>query len=315
MNELETLRQALAQESQARTKAELDLLDVQQRLKHSQEELQAKEQKLVQLKALVQQETRLIKRLAGDSPNPVVRYDLTQNAIVFYNTTASGIIDTMENADTFWKEAAQKSCTGIHGHEFDIHSQGRAFQFWSIPVPEDGYVNFYGREVTEAHNALKKFKENAYRLSALVENMSSGVLLEDADRNIVLVNQEFCEMFDIGAPPSALEGANCQDYAEREKHKFLESEVFVKTIETRLIEKEKATDLLISTKGRILERDYTPIWAGGEYLGHLWQFRDITHKKQEEDQLKQNDEKYRNIMESLQIGFIELNNRFAISKA
>src|SRR5205085_1154861 len=39
--------------------------------------------------------------------------------------------------------------------------------------------------------------------------------------------------------------------------------------------------------GRILERDYVPIFVDETYSGHLWQFRDITNKKREERELLQ----------------------------
>ncbi len=38
--------------------------------------------------------------------------------------------------------------------------------------------------------------------------------------------------------------------------------------------------------GRILERDYIPIFIDDDYQGHLWQYRDITQRKQVQQQLE-----------------------------
>ena len=68
----------------------------------------------------------------------------------------------------------------------------------------------------------------AYAL--LAENLQQAVLIETADRTILLVNQPFCDLFQIPAAPELLRGADCSNAAESVKQLFLKPEEFVSRI-------------------------------------------------------------------------------------
>ena len=115
------------------------------------------------------------------------------------------------------------------------------------------------------------------RLKHLVENLEGGILVEDENRCIAIINQAFCDIFAIPAPPEALIGADCSDSAETSKHLFAKPDVFVKRIATVLREQKRVTnETLLLQDGRVLNRDYVPIFQGYDYVGHLWHYRDVT---------------------------------------
>ena len=138
-----------------------------------------------------------------------------------------------------------------------------------------------------------KIQENELRsvysyLSTLIRNLNVGILVENEDRKIVLMNQEFCNFFHIPVLPENLYGQDCCDYAEQMKHLFTEPEEFVSRITRLLGEKQPAFDeKLRMTDGRFFSRDYIPIFANDEFQGNLWQYRDITKQKEEEIQLSE----------------------------
>ena len=101
-------------------------------------------------------------------------------------------------------------------------------------------------ELYHANNALRSLNEGLEqevterttellteqtRLRSLITNLDSGVLLENEHRQIVLVNEHFCQLFGILAPLSALEGADCSQSAEQSKHLFVDPEGFVVRID------------------------------------------------------------------------------------
>ncbi|MCL3781066.1 PAS domain-containing sensor histidine kinase [Prolixibacteraceae bacterium JC049] len=125
----------------------------------------------------------------------------------------------------------------------------------------------------------ESLERNNNRLTTLIDSLSGGVLLEDEFRNIKLVNQQFCDMFSIPAPPEALVGMDCSNQAEQIKDIFTTPDVFVERIIVVLKEqKQVLNDILEMKDGRTLERDYIPIFSRNSYVGHLWHYRDITNR-------------------------------------
>lgn len=117
------------------------------------------------------------------------------------------------------------------------------------------------------------------RLSALIGNLRGGVLVEDPERRILIVNQAFCTLFGIPADPAELVGLDCSNSAEQSKHLFAEPEAFVTGIRLALENRRTLTgEILTLRSGHILERDYVPIFSEESYQGHLWHYRDITDR-------------------------------------
>lgn len=120
----------------------------------------------------------------------------------------------------------------------------------------------------------------------MISSLNSGILLEDKDRKILVTNEEFCSIFEIPVKPSELIGFDCSNSAEESKHLFTKPEKFVKNVERIVKERKIVTNEEIHFKdGRIFERDFIPIYLEKEYLGHLWEYRDITDKKEAEKEL------------------------------
>ena len=152
-------------------------------------------------------------------------------------------------------------------------------------------MNFNGRkahhvlitDITERKKGEIEVQDKKNLLTNLIINLEEGILLEDADRKIVLTNQLFCDMFAIPAPPEAMVGADCHDSAEQSKHFFRSPEKFIADLKTILANRKTIlNDELELNDGRYLERDYIPTYLNNEYSGHLWKYRDITSRKQAE---------------------------------
>ena len=137
------------------------------------------------------------------------------------------------------------------------------------------YANILNNaEQKKAHDHLAAIMT---RLETLIKNLQSGILVEDQDRRIALINKQFCNMFGIPVEPELLFGADCSDSAEQSKGLFSDPAQFVSRIETILHDKNPVTgEELELADGRIFERDYIPIFLEDKFLGNLWQYRDIT---------------------------------------
>ncbi len=121
------------------------------------------------------------------------------------------------------------------------------------------------------------------RLQRLVDQLTHGIILEDENRRVVLANHGFCEMFRVPVDPSVLVGGDCEAMAKQAKEAFVDPDGFMARVDEVLRERQEVRhDVLTLRDGRVLERDYVPIFVDERYRGHLWSYRDVTSASEAE---------------------------------
>jgi len=101
----------------------------------------------------------------------------------------------------------------------------------------------------------------------------AGLIVENADRIVLICNSKFLEIFSIPYTPEAIIGTDCSQSAGLVKHMFKNPEKFVKDIDVILDKREPVIgETLEFTDGRTMRRDYLPIFSGDKYIGHTWQY-------------------------------------------
>ncbi|MBD2167191.1 response regulator [Calothrix membranacea FACHB-236] len=170
--------------------------------------------------------------------------------------------------------------------------------------------------------ANQQLQTTTSRLSALIQNLQAGVLVEDELGKIVLVNQEFCRLFGFAAAPEALTGVDCSKTAQDAQQLFTEPERFITRVAEILLHQQIVTNEELQLRdGRIFSRDYVPIFIAEQYYGHLWLYQDISPRKQVEEALKRQSQRSHlfaeltlKIRESLQINEILQNSVKEVQK-
>lgn len=141
----------------------------------------------------------------------------------------------------------------------------------------------YAIDITDIKKTQQEKESISSRLSTLITSLNSGVLLEDENRNILVTNEDFCSMFEIPATPDQLIGIDCSNSAEESKHLISNPDEFVSRINKIISERKICLNEEIKFKnGKIFERDFIPIYNNDIYLGHLWEYTDITSRKESE---------------------------------
>lgn len=149
--------------------------------------------------------------------------------------------------------------------------------------------------------------------TSLINNTQSGILLENEDRKIVYVNQLFCDLFKIPIPPELLIGIDCTKSAEQSEILFKNPVEFVKQIDIILKNQVLTSEILEFADGRILKREYIPIFIEKEYKGHLWSYTDITEKKKIKEAIQQSELKNRLIMNAALDAIITIDKKGVIT--
>ncbi len=133
------------------------------------------------------------------------------------------------------------------------------------------------RDITERREAEAALRATTSRLQNLVQNLHAGVLVEDEERRIVVVNSDFCALFGIEADPAVLLGVPCAE-AVGVPQVVHDPQRYAARLDELVAAREPVHgEEVVFADGRTLERDYIPVASG-----HLWILRDITRRKQEQ---------------------------------
>ncbi len=147
-------------------------------------------------------------------------------------------------------------------------------------------IDYVNSEISKRKTSEASLSRTNELLTTLLSNLHSGILIENEDRKILFANELFCEQFDIPASPAQLIGADCAESAEQNKHHFKKPEEFVSRINALLSKREKAANMEFEMQnGKILSLDYIPVYIQNEYKGHLWEYTDVTERKNSENAL------------------------------
>jgi len=141
-----------------------------------------------------------------------------------------------------------------------------------------GFVIF--RDISGQMEAERRSHSISQKLSAVIDNERTAILVENEHREIQTVNQAFCDLFEIPVQPHELVGTDCSESAEQSKHLFRDPEGFVRQV-NHLVDRRTIVinEKLHLSDGRVFERDYIPLIDDNEYSGHVWQYRDITARE------------------------------------
>lgn len=122
---------------------------------------------------------------------------------------------------------------------------------------------------------------NANRLKYLMSNLAKGILVEDENHSIILVNSQFCALFGIDKTPEEMMGTNCLEALQNSLSLFDEPDVVMSEIINMVGKQEPVIGKEVFLKsGLILERDYIPIIIENTFKGQLWSYTDVTQNRQ-----------------------------------
>jgi len=181
-------------------------------------------------------------------------------------------------------EVAGYTCVNKNGSRFPVTLTVTALRDETNSIT--GYLGM-AKDISALQKQYDELQVANLRFRSLISSMQAGVMVEDENRNIVLVNQYFCDMFSLPITPDQMVGADCEPAAEASMELFTNPEMFVKDINNTLELRTIVTNFeLQMVNGRTFERDFIPLEdVGRKNHGILWIYRDITIRKTNERDL------------------------------
>jgi diguanylate cyclase (GGDEF)-like protein/PAS domain S-box-containing protein len=140
------------------------------------------------------------------------------------------------------------------------------------------------QDITKRKQAEADLRQTLSLLSATLDATADGILVVDREGRIARFNQRFVEMWRL--PEDILASRDDQRALAFVLDQLREPEPFLAKVQELYTQPEaESLDILEFRDGRILERSSKPQRVGGQTVGRVWSFRDITERKRLEDEL------------------------------
>ncbi|TKX52565.1 PAS domain-containing protein, partial [Halorubrum sp. SP3] len=172
----------------------------------------------------------------------------------------------------------------------------------TLSLLDDGGLICTNRDITERKEREQKLKQTNTVLRTIVENLPMGVLVEDAERDVLMANDLLGETLGKPIDSDELVGRDCAAAAEELKNQFADPEGFIQGIADRIERREAVqNEELTLADNRVVERDYVPYTLPeGEAI--LWLYRDVTERKQRKEEVERSSQFLRDTQEVAAVG-------------
>ncbi|OYV95152.1 MAG: hypothetical protein B7Z68_07345, partial [Acidobacteria bacterium 21-70-11] len=160
------------------------------------------------------------------------------------------------------------------------------------------------QDITERRRAEEALRESKSQLQTLLESSFEGILAVDNKGNVIEANRQFAEMWYI--LPSLIESGNDQALLEFVLGQLVDPDAFLDKVHALYHSTAMSTDTLLFKDGRTFERHSSPLMREGAVAGRVWSFLDITERRRAEETLRQSEERYRTILQTIAEGYFEV---------
>ena len=157
-------------------------------------------------------------------------------------------------------------------------------------------------DVTERKRADAALRESENNLNVILESTADGILAVDGKGKVLRTNKRFAELWSI--PQSLVDSKDDDALLNHVLGQLTEPEAFLSKVRLLYRSADEDRDTLLFKDGRTFERYSAPVVMGGETLGRVWSFRDVTKQKSAEQQIADALNYSQTIFEASTIGII-----------
>lgn len=187
------------------------------------------------------------------------------------------------------------------------------FELSLVNLVDDPIVGGYvvsGHDITARVLAEREVRETMSLLAATLESTADGILVVDTLGQITSYNARFAELWHLSE--SILSSRSDEVLLAAVQGQLKDAESFQnKVAELYANPSAESNDVIEFKDGRIYERYSQPQRVDGTIVGRVWSFRDVTEAKRTEEELRESEQRFRQVFNQgpLGIALVDLDAR------
>jgi PAS domain S-box-containing protein len=249
-----------------------------------------------------EQEIEALSRFPAENPNPILRVE--QNGQIIYANLASEALLRLWNCTVGeylppdWRERVVNAARSSARTTVEVECEERVYSIMVVPIPDPGYVNLYGRDITARKQAERTLEESERKFRSLAENALIGIYRTNLKGEILYVNEALVRMMEFDSADEMQQNSAVARYQDPDERK-------------RLIEALRQTGHVESMEFTLLTKSGQPKPAllsavlDGEIISGA--LADLTALKQAEQAQSESEERFRALIENATDLIIVLN--------
>ena len=145
-----------------------------------------------------EEKMRDLAKFPSENPNPVLR--ITKDGLLLHSNPASESFLKEEGyqvggpVSDQWRQMVSEVFASGCEKSFEIPHTGRIFSFMFTPVTEAGYVNLYGRDITDRRQAQQALHTSEEKFRLMFETSPLGMVLCEMDGTFVQANRAYLDI-------------------------------------------------------------------------------------------------------------------------
>ena len=253
-----------------------------------------------------------LSRFPQENPNPVLRLR-GDGTLIYANPGARPLLQLWgcepgQRVPDDWAKLVADSMASGAGKEVEVACDQRVYSFILGPIQTAGYLNAYGRDITERKRAEEASRESEERYRTLFENSPVGIYRTTADGRILAGNPAFAQMLGYSSSEElASRNLNAPDfepqYSRDQFTEKLEKEGRITGLESEWRRRDGSVILVRENARAIQDED-------GQILYYEGTVEDITERKRAEEGLRESEQFNREVIANVQEGVVVYDREF-----